>query len=267
MSALGAGRTAEMFEHGAGRIVKLYRVGFPRDAVEYEYEMNRIVAALGVPAPRALGRVEIDGRAGIVFERAEGATLLHRMFRRPGEGSRFAKEFADLHVGIHRFQVDAGTHPSILNRKTALARNIRNAPQLSNEVKTTLLRHTERLPDGNALCHGDYHPDNVISGERPWVIDWMTAAIGDPAGDVARTLLLFRYGTPPEGAPPDAVEALRRSRNEWSDAYLERYLDRSGMTPSRIEEWTLPVAAARLTEWIPEEEKAQLLRLIEKAMR
>ncbi|TLS51624.1 hypothetical protein FE782_14055 [Paenibacillus antri] len=267
MSALGAGRTAEVFEHGADKVVKLYLTGFPRDSVEYEHEMSRIVADLGIPAPRALDMVDTEGRHGIVFERAEGSTLLQQMLRHPGERNRFAREFADLHVCIHRCQVDAGRHPSLRVLKAELARNIRNATQLSSDIKTKLLRHTERLPDGNAVCHGDYHPDNVISGERAWVIDWMTGAIGDAAGDVARTLLLFRYGTPPEDLPPDAKEALRRARNEWSEAYLERYLELSGLTLRRIEEWTLPVAAARLTEGIPEEEKAQLLRLIEDATR
>src|SRR5215472_10876517 len=45
----------------------------------------------------------------------------------------------------------------------------------------------------NRLCHGDFHPINVL-GEisRPVVIDWPDACGGDPAADVCRSYLLLR---------------------------------------------------------------------------
>ncbi|KAA8746258.1 phosphotransferase family protein [Paenibacillus sp. UASWS1643] len=46
------------------------------------------------------------------------------------------------------------------------------------------------LPDQQQICHGDFHPDNVMlseAGDQYWVTDWMTGMSGDPAGDVARS--------------------------------------------------------------------------------
>ncbi|WP_308530680.1 aminoglycoside phosphotransferase family protein [uncultured Paenibacillus sp.] len=67
-------------------------------------------------------------------------------------------------------------------------------------MKQEIMDYLKSLPDGTRLCHGDFHPENVMIGERNWVIDWMTGMIGNPAGDVARTLLLFRFGTLPDEA-------------------------------------------------------------------
>jgi len=40
------------------------------------------------------------------------------------------------------------------------------------------------LPDGEALCHGDFHPRNVIvDGDELTIIDWVDASSGPPAAD------------------------------------------------------------------------------------
>src|SRR5262249_32610054 len=60
----------------------------------------------------------------------------------------------------------------------------------------------EALPDGDRLCHGDFHPANVLVGRNgPAVIDWTGATRGDPAADLARTRLLLQAGAVPEHMP------------------------------------------------------------------
>lgn len=269
MRKISEGRTAEVFAQDQEKIVKLYRDGFPVEAVNYEFEVNRIVAILGIPAPRAYDLVEVDHKKGIVFERVEGSTLLHRSVQYPNKLSQLAQAFADLHYRIHQYELDEDRigGSSLLNQKEVLARNIHNASELSNEMKQYINDYLNKLPDGNRLCHGDFHPDNVMIGERSWVIDWMTGMIGHPAGDVARTLLLFRYGTLPEEAPSHIKEAINLMRDSINRDYLEQYLSHSGLQRSDIDAWMLPIAAARLTEWIPVEEKAQLINLIEERLK
>ncbi|MEI7028179.1 aminoglycoside phosphotransferase family protein [Paenibacillus sp. y28] len=179
------------------------------------------------------------------------------------EGS-LTRAFADLHYHIHQYELDMKLtdNAPVQKQKTVLAQNIQRAPQLSDKVKKEIIDYLDGLPDGSCLCHGDFHPDNVLIGEQNWVIDWMTATVGNPAGDVARTLLLFRFGTLPDGAPKSVTDALERMRNTMNEVYLEQYLAYSGLPFSAINEGMLPVAAARLSEWISDEEKALLLPLI-----
>ncbi|KRE47799.1 hypothetical protein ASG81_07710 [Paenibacillus sp. Soil522] len=93
----------------------------------------------------------------------------------------------------------------------------------------------------------------------------MTGMVGNPAGDVARTLLLFRFGTLPDEAPR-VVNTLQIMRDKINEIYLEHYLTYSNLQFSDIDEWMLPIAAARLTEWIPDQEKALLLNFIEERL-
>jgi uncharacterized protein (TIGR02172 family) len=264
MKPIGEGRTAEVFEYGEGAILKLYRQSFPADAIRYEFEVSKLANALGIATPAAYELVEREQRTGIVFRRIDGATLLHLMTQQPRELERLSRVMADLHLDMHRRQLPHAELDSlpIRGQKEVLAHNIRGAELLSGEEKETVLRSLEQLPEGRCVCHGDYHPDNVMVGEQEWIIDWMNGTLGHPAGDVARTLVLFRFGTLPEGAPEPVKEALRLMRSRFAGLYRERYLHASGLAPADIDAWMLPVAAARLVEWIPGEEKEALLAAV-----
>ncbi|MDU0200586.1 phosphotransferase family protein [Paenibacillus sp. MAH-36] len=263
MKRIAEGRTAEIFQHYHESVIKLYRNGFPKEAIIYEYEITKQVASLGISVPRANEFVEIDGRVGISFEYIEGKPLLQKMVEHPQELDDFSEMLADMHVTLHRCEVPADERGKPFRKqKEVLAYNIHQAPQLSTDEKNAILQMLEVLPNGNRVCHGDFHPDNAMVGEKRWIIDWMTGMSGHPAGDITRTLLLFRYGTLPEAAPSHVKDQLQAMRKRMGEVYLTYYLAHSNLRLDEIDHWMLPVAAARLTEWIPEEEKEQLRSMI-----
>jgi aminoglycoside phosphotransferase (APT) family kinase protein len=98
------------------------------------------------------------------------------------------------------------------------------------------------------------------------VIDWENAALGDPHADVARTLLLLRYAHLYEPPGP------RRLASRWAVAlftttYLRRYCRLTGARASAVAAWQLPVAAGRLSENVPSDVEAALLRLVQRLAR
>ncbi|NOU95815.1 phosphotransferase [Paenibacillus sp. LMG 31456] len=263
MKFIAEGRTAEIFEYGDERVLKLYRIGFPKDAIKYEFEINKLVHSLGISVPEVYGLIELEERAGIIFHYIEGNSLIQKIVQNPLELNYFTDMLAEMHFQIHTHGInteDVGIH--FRKQKEVLAQNIHKASALSNDEKNAIISYLEKLPNGNYLCHGDFHPDNAMLGEQKWIIDWMTGMMGNPAGDVARTLLLFRLGTLPEGTPSHIREALLHMRDRMGDEYIKQYLSYSDLQFDDIDKWTLPVAAARLTEWIPEEEKDALTSLV-----
>ena len=119
------------------------------------------------------------------------------------------------------------------------------------------------LSDGQAVCHGDYHPGNLVMTHRgPLVIDWMSASHGNPVADVARTTLMFRMARVPEYYSAETQRAVELARRSFYDAYLSAYLTRRTFPVDEIEAWIPVLAAARLCEGIVEEE-AELVRLVE----
>lgn len=136
-------------------------------------------------------------------------------------------------------------------------------------VKTNLrlLEYIDSLPDGNTLCHFDFHPDNIIINKgKPIIIDWMTACIGDGTSDVARTSIILKYSDVPMKSN-FIKKIVRRMKTKIHHNYLEEYMKITGAHIEDIQKWELPIAAARLCEWRPKDEKNQLLHIVHQYMK
>ena len=199
---VGSGRTADVYAWGEDRILKLYQDWMPAVAVEREFTITRLARAAGLPVPATEELVQLDGRLGIIFERIRGTSLLKILETRPGEFISIARLLAELHARMHACILP----PETPSQREQIEQGIAWAKDLAEAEKQSLLGILARLPDGNAVCHGDFHPDNILMSDHgPVIIDWMTGRRGHPLADVARTVLLIQTG----GLPPRVSSATR----------------------------------------------------------
>ncbi len=260
---IGLGRTAEVFAYGDGEVVKLIRPGLPDRLGESEAEAAALVARAAVAAPAFMGTTRIEGRLGLIYERLGGASMLDRMSGRPWEIDRLARRLAELHAAMH----DA-PGSGLPDQKTNLRWAIdRAAAHLPDGARGTALARLDALPARDAICHGDMHPGNVlISPTGAVVIDWMTACCGNPAGDVARTVLLLRDSGVPSHMPAAERTLVALLRKRLSSVYLQRYRRLRALDLRELAAWRLPILAARLAEEI-EAERPALQAMIRRELR
>ncbi len=255
---VGIGRTAEVFEFGPGRVVKLLRPGFPAEAAAAEARVAELVAAAYPSAPACDGVVTVDDRPGIVYERVDGPSMEAFVRRRLWEVDRLARLLGTLHASMHGAR---GT--GLPDQRTVLHAAIeRGSAWLSAEAITAAHARLDGLPSGTALCHGDLHPANVLLGERAVVIDWDNASCGSPAADVARSVFLIRDASmlnSVRGAERLLVEAVR---GRFRRVYLATYERLRPLDRGELRAWRLPILAGRLAEGI-EPEREALRREIE----
>lgn len=255
---LAEGRTAEIYVWGAKHVLKLYRDWCPSDWVEYEARIAHAVYEAGVPSPAAGEIVELNGRRGLIYERIEGGSMLQELNARPWTLLQQARSLAELQIRIQEQSI-----PGLPSYKDRLRFDIGHAQVLQGELKAKSLSLLEDLPDGQALCHGDYHPANIILTQNgPVVIDWMTACSGSPWTDVARTRMLLSIG--PKGAGKLVSPLIRLVIHLYHRTYLSRYLALRPDAGMELNRWEPVIAAARLNEDI-EPEQESLLKIVEKA--
>ena len=253
---IAEGRTAEVFAWGDGHVLKLFRTDWGMDAAEHEATLAQVIYDAGAPSAQVFGAIEVAGRAGVVYERIVGPSLLGELRAHPLRLPFVAGTLAEVHAAMHARTVE-GLH----SLRDVLANRIRNAVPLPADHRDAALRALDALPDGNALCHGDYHPDNVLLSARgPLVIDWENATIGDPLADVARTLLLLRASVVYERSP-SARLLTGAARPVLGALYLRRYRQLAPFDSWRLSGWELPVTAARLSEGVTPEEAYLLARV------
>jgi aminoglycoside phosphotransferase (APT) family kinase protein len=257
---LATGRTAEVFAWGEGRVLKLFRPGWGPDAAAREVELARAIYAAGVPSPRADEIAEVAGRAGVIYERIIGPSMLAELVAHPWRLAALARTLGEVHAAIH-----AHAFPGLPRLPEQLAQRIAAAPHLPDAHRAaarTALDALAQSPGAAAtLCHGDFHPDNVLlSGRGPLVIDWENATLGDPMADVARTLLLVRASE--VSIASAAGRAVRRAQAATLlSGYLRAYGRMRPLDLARLATWELPITAARLAEGIAEERAYLLARV------
>ena len=252
---IGQGRTAEVYAWGNGQALKLYHSGWPAPLVEREAQISQQVAATTLPVPAVSGVLEVDGRYGILFARVDGPTLVQHFAAKPWTIARSVRAFTDLHLAMHTQML-----PDLPSQRQQLIRLIEEA-SVPATVRQAALQRLDALPDGAALCHGDYHPENVLMTRKgPIILDWAGASSGHPLADVARTALLLQVGDLPRS--PMGQWLLASARAVVHSAYIRRYLRRHPAHAEDLAAWQLPIIVARLGEGIAEE-RDNLLRLLE----
>ena len=163
MRPLAAGRSADVYDLGGGRILRRYH-NRARSA-DPEAEVISWAGAHGVPVPEVFDTAGPD----IVMEKVDGPTMLADLARRPWRLLRHAALLARLHQQVHA------------------------VPGLD--------RLREPFGDGPALLHLDLHPANVLLSPRgPVVIDWEGAGRGPAEADLAYCWVLVALSTVPGSA-------------------------------------------------------------------
>ena len=235
---LGSGKEAEVFEYG-DLALKLYRSELTKAAAFREASHLAILERLTLPTPKVHAVGKYDGRWGLVMDSARGPSFAEQMV----VGSRTAhlEQLARLHIRIH--EQSGGGFPSL---KARLSANIRRAEPLTSSSRDRLINLLDALPDGDRLCHGDFHPWNILGrAEEIMILDWLDACCGPPAADVCRSYVLLHHRD-----------------SSTATEYVETYARLSGTDPSDIAAWLPAVAAARLAEGVPAETQ-ELLRFAE----
>lgn len=200
----------------------------------------------GCAVPAVDGAFGYDGRPGPILQRIDGPDLLSVIEKRPWTVVSAARTMGRVHAELHRV-VAPRELPSV---KLVLESRIKASEEIPSDLAGFALDVLKQLPDGDRLCHGDFHPGNILVSERgPFVVDWINAGRGEPAGDVARTNLLLKLGSPPRMSL--AMRALVRfGRGVVTSVYNRSY---GAVDRAQVGRWMIPHAAARVSEGISEE--------------
>ena len=254
---IGQGNTAEIYKLDSNKILKLFRNGLHKSVVEREYQNGIAVQKILNCIPKVYEKVEINGRHGIVYEEIKGTDLLKTMLVSFWKINDYAKKLAHYHLDIQKPVDDI-----LYSVKEKLEEDVDSVNVLSDEYKEIVRKYLKQLPDGNVLCHFDFHPGNIMIADNKAVfLDWMTACRGDACADVARTCILLKYGEVSH-APWIMKKFISIFKYHIYKKYIKEYLMISKRSIEDINKWELPVAAARLREWISENEKQALIQLV-----
>ncbi len=242
-SPIAHGRTADIFAWDDNHILKLFHNWFSLEDIEYEFKVAKAVHASGVKSPAVKKIVQVNGQNGLIYERINGETMFTILKRQPWKVFQFGKLLAQYHFQMHACEFNA----DVPDQKVKLHNKIKQSTVLPASLKPKLLSALEPLPTGNKVCHGDFHPDNIIvTNDDAMVIDWIDASKGNPLADVARTSVLAL------GAASTFNVGMGLFIKLFHASYVKEYFRLNRRGKEEYQQWIPIVAGARLSENIPE---------------
>jgi aminoglycoside phosphotransferase (APT) family kinase protein len=206
------------------------------EAAEREIAVQTLVAETGYPTPRVRlsspPTPQLDRawslmdfvRGSLPLEGLSGPALLlagpRMLTRLPDRIARLAaalhaldpQPLADLRSGADEF---GGFLAYLRERAEAMGQEALMDSVAGLEASRPAARKL-------AVCHGDFHPFNVLSGpDGEVVLDWTAALIADPLFDVAFSRLLFAYL--PVAVPRPVRPLVRLVGGIQARRFLSRY--------------------------------------------
>jgi Ser/Thr protein kinase RdoA (MazF antagonist) len=231
---IGEGATADIHAWAPGQVLKLHKPGVPRRLGPHEARMTQAVFLAGGPAPEVLDTVTIEGRFGIVLPRLDGPSLLQLS----QTGAMSHVETGAVVATLARSSHLTPAPPEVYTLDQTLAGLMQaDRAALPAHVATSILAYARSLPAGNALCHADLHPGNVImTTNGPRLIDWIGAVRAAPAFDLAVTHVMLSELVPLLVEDPERPRAVNA-------ALQGRYAELAGLVPM--------AAAAAVAAYLP----------------
>ncbi|MCL4242950.1 MAG: phosphotransferase [Dehalococcoidia bacterium] len=263
LQRLGAGRAAEVFAWDDATAVKLSRWtdGLPSLQTEAAALSAARAAGIRVPAPR--GFVTHDGRPGLLLERLAGDDLLSIVEKKPWRVWEFGRLTGRLHAELGKTPAPDG----LRDLRDALRGAIAESSAVPERARPRVLALLDSLPVSDRLCHGDFHPGNIIlTGDGPVVIDFPNAVRGDPVADFARSTILLEAGEVPPDTGLWGRVLVRVGRKLMLLAYRSGYRTAASVDADALARWRVVIIAHRLTERVPEE-RVRLLRMLSRGLR
>lgn len=254
---IAIGRTAEIYAWNDGWVLKLFHNWFELEDIKFEQKIARHVHESGIPVPAVGDILDIKGRNGLLYERIEGQNMWEVIQKQPWRVISLAEETALLHSNMHASIL----RPDLPLQHVRLENKLFRGNSLSESLKNDFLTALSNLPLGGSICHGDFHPGNILlSPKRTTIIDWIDASIGNPLADLARTSIIILGATASSQIPQFPLKILLKL---FHLVYLRTYFQLRPGGEKEYRCWLPIIAAARLSENIPEL-KPWLLKTVER---
>ncbi|WP_144532935.1 aminoglycoside phosphotransferase family protein [Bacillus paranthracis] len=240
---IAKGNTAEIYLYD-NKIMKLFKDYLPNTESMNEAKKQKYAYSCGLPVPNVFEVTKIQNRQAIIMEYVKGENIGDLLLNNLNEAEHYINICVNEQKKIHSICVNTDEIESMRGR---LERQIKSVHKLDEKQKENILNMLHSIKFEPRLCHGDFHPFNLILSkeEKVKVIDWVDASSGDIRADVFRTYLLYA-----------------QSHIELAEMYLQIYCNNTDLTRDEIFQWAPIISVARFTEKVSPQNEVYLSKLL-----
>lgn len=259
------GRSAEVFRMEDGRVIKLFFEDYPREYAEKEYRNTKIASGVGCTKMQVYEMVEQDGRCGFIMDFVDGVSQNDMPGKNPAYLLKGGRDLADCHVLAQSKQ----SHDLEDIRDVCIAYLDDETLQiLTEEEREKAKAYIRALPEEDGVLHLDFHTGNVLVDKQGncSVIDWMTAARGNRAVEVAMMEFLFSEAELFPEASKVQLLFFRAVRGYIGKQFFKAYQEKTPIAAQEIDKYRLLALIVRRS-WGIEFEREYLTKTLKELIR
>lgn len=262
MEKFARGRSSEAFKLEDGKVLKLFFEDYPREFAQKEYINTKIASDTGCTNMRVYEIIEKDSRTGIVMDYVDGISQNDMPTKNPAYLLKGGKDLALCHSIVHSKK----SH-ELEDVRTMCVNMLdqKEFEELSNEEKAKAKAYIMSLPEDDTIIHLDFHTGNVLVDDKGncTVIDWMTAARGNRAIEVAMMEFLFSEAELFPGSSALKIAFFSAVRGMIGKQYFKKYQELMPIEDKEVDKYRLLALIIRRS-WGIEFEKKTLMDKIQK---
>jgi uncharacterized protein (TIGR02172 family) len=262
LKLIAQGGQAEIYELDDSRILRVLRNPEDKEYLLTERSIMQTLKAKGKPVPDVYDFVMINKRPSLVMEKIKGNTMLDNIRKNPFKLLKKIGKLASLQIEIS----DKADGLNLIPIRKRAAYLISNSDMLDENTREFVLDIIKELPDGNYICHGDFHPGNIIeNGRQYYIIDWFGATSGRKLSDIAHTYLLLKNTPRAPGISEFQNFFIRLSSKVTAGKYISACRKFEAFDWGEFSKWMVVRASERVFYGMPSE-KARLVKFIKACM-
>lgn len=258
LKLLAQGGQAEIYELDKDKVIRVLRNINDEEHLKLEMSIMNSLKEKGKNVPKVYEYLKIEGRPSIIIERLYGDSMLDGIRKKPLQLLKQAEKLGKLHIEVAASAVGL----DVVSINDRAAHLIPTSKKLDHEHEKFVLDILSELPRGNDICHGDFHPGNIIiTRGQYYVIDWFGVTSGEKLSDIAHTYLLLRNTPQIPGINSFQNFVIGCSGSIISSRYLKICKKLYPFDWSEFSKWMVVRAAERLCYGMPSE-KETLIKFI-----
>jgi len=251
---LAQGGEADIYDIGTGKILRVLR---NRNGNRFETEklLFPILEEYHINVPIVYEYIETEDFVAQVMQKIDGNTMLQQLTHHPLIMAKETRRLAAMHAKLLRIHSNGKLH-SI----TDVFQYYASQPPLIDEKLIDFAsKQMKELPINDYLCHGDFHPGNIlIQDDIRYIIDWSGAYQSDFISDIAHTYLLMTHVPKVPGQSTLLHTIIGCSGSHIAKVYLKEIFKLKKIDPGVFSKWTVVMAFLRVYYGNPSERSARI---------
>lgn len=254
LKLIAQGGEADIYDAGNDKIIRVLR---RQNANKHETpkKLFQLLEKYHINVPHIYEFTEIDGRPAEVMQKINGKSMLDQMQKSPLGIHKIVKKLARMQVEVSEVRLNDEVY-SIRGRVDFFASQ---PPVMDKRLNDFSIKMFEELPCDNQLCHGDFHPGNILVQDSCfYIIDWSGAYRGSYLSDVAHTYLLLKVVPQIPGQSRMQHLILSFSGKLIARSYLKEIYKMKCFDRAAFSKWTVVMSFLRAYYGLPSERDGRI---------